>query len=82
MYECLTQEMYKLPSLLFVCRTVIRAAIGGVKLQKKLDSLRLPLLLITYLQLNTETDNILYQQGWIQGGGSGGPGPDPPDHQK
>ena len=55
--------MYRVSSLLFLCRTVIHGAIGGVKLQDKLENLSLPLLLVTYLQLNTETHNTVLTSG-------------------
>ena len=66
LYKYLIQEMYRVSSLLFLCRTVIRGAIGGVKLQKKLENLSLPLLLVTYLQLNAETHSTVLINGKLK----------------
>ena len=55
LHRWLVQEKCSPTRLMCLCRTVIRKAIGGIKLQEKIESLNLPPILVSYLQLNTTT---------------------------
>ena len=53
LHRWLVREMCTPTRLMYQCRTVIRKAIGGIKLHEKIKSLNLPPRLVSYVQLNT-----------------------------
>ena len=58
LHRWLVREMSTPTRLMCQCRTVIRKAIGGIKLQQKIKSLNLPPIFVSYLQLNTKEKRL------------------------